>query len=412
MIPEMTVNPQVVELLARLHQAGHEAYIVGGAVRDLLLNLPPKDYDIATSATPGQVRQVFRRQARIIGRRFRLVHVRYGPNIYEVSTYRREPTAEERIGQEGDDGVVIWRDNQYGNREQDAARRDFTVNAIFYNPLKDGEIIDCVGGMADLEEGMVRAIGSPEVRLAEDPVRILRALKLVAQYDFSLEEELEKIVRDQGARIELASQARLYEELLKIFAKPYAVKTLAVCREFDFLRHFLPRINEVWDEPDGLLMRRLAAARDRRKSRGSYWKSRRLALATVALPTALESLGIADPSEFRQVPEDCGRTVRKAIRDLFHPLPLPKFLTHDTKDVILLLPRFFDPSQKERVSRHPQYRWAHELFSLCAEALDWPPELLAEWPPADDGPSPPRRRPQPRRRQRRPRGKDGHASNH
>ncbi len=403
MQPEMTVHPHVVELVSRLHKAGHEAFIVGGAVRDLLLNLEPKDYDIATSAAPEEIKRIFRRQARIIGRRFRLVHVRYGPTVYEVSTFRREPTAEERVARTDDDGVVIWRDNQYGNREQDAFRRDFTVNAIFYNPLGQGQMIDCVGGLPDLEEGMVRTIGDPEIRLAEDPVRILRALKLVAQYDFELAEDLQEEVYRRGAEIDLASCSRLFEELLKIFAKPYTVKTFAVFRQFGFLNHFLPAIDQIWDEEAGLLMRRLAAARDRRKAQGGYWKSRRLALATLAFPAVLNELGIADPGDFKEAPSECGKLVRNTIKNLFRPLPLPNALTADAKGLILLFPFFFDKSQINRVVRHPQYRWAHELFSLTAEVMSWDPQLIQGWPPPDSGPPPQRRR---GRRGRRPRKGD------
>ncbi len=389
MIPETRVNPQVVDLISRLHRQGFEAYIVGGAVRDLLLNLEPKDYDIVTSATPEEVRRLFKRQARIIGRRFRLVHVRYGSTVYEVSTFRREPTPEERRTRGSDDGVVLWSDNQYGNREQDARRRDFTVNALFYDPTDGGRMIDYVGGMADLEEGIVRMIGEPAVRLAEDPVRILRAQKLVAQYDFTLEHELAQTVREQGASIGLASRSRLYEELLKIFDKPFTVKTMAVFRENRFLCHFLPEVDRWWDESAGLLMRHLMAARDRRKAQGGYWKSRRLALATIALPLALQRLEVENPRDFiESPPEDAGKVVRNAIRELLEPLPIPKALSHDAKDVIMLLPAFFRKKQMNRVVRNPQYRWAHELFSLLVEVMEWPSEMLEGWPPADYGPPP------------------------
>ncbi len=403
MKPEFKVHPHVIDLIGRLHAADHEGYIVGGGVRDLLLNLEPKDYDIATSATPSQIKRIFRRQARVIGRRFRLVHVRYSSIVYEVSTFRREPTPEERVAREDDDGVVIWRDNQYGSREEDARRRDFTVNAIFYNPLGKGELIDCVGGLSDLEEGMVRTIGEPAVRLAEDPVRILRALKLVAEYDFSMEEDLRQEVSRQGEKISQASSSRLFEELLKIFAKPYSVKTLAVCRQFDFLVHFLPGLDRIWDEKSGLLLRRLAAARDRRKYQGGYWKSRRLALATIAFPAVLEELGIDDPADFNEVPFEEDKTIKRAIKDLFAPLPLPNALIANVKDLILLFPRFFDQEEKNinQVVRNPQYRWARELFSLCSEVLEWAPEVSEPWPPSDAGPPPRGRRGRDRRRSRR-----------
>mgnify|MGYP006301576199 FL=1 len=142
MAERFTVDPAVESILARLQENGFEAYIVGGAVRDLFFGRTPKDYDIATSATPQDIKRIFGKRARVIGRRFRLVHVYRGRTFYEISTFRREPTAEERSSRTDDDGVMLWRDNQYGSLEQDAWRRDFTVNALFYTPLDGSELVD------------------------------------------------------------------------------------------------------------------------------------------------------------------------------------------------------------------------------------------------------------------------------
>ena len=135
------ISSNTLKIIRRLHDAGYDAYVVGGAVRDLLLDIDPKDYDLSTNATPEQVKEVFGRKAMIIGRRFRLVHVRMGPELFEVSTFRREPTEEERKGRNEDSGLLVWRDNEFGTVEQDASRRDFTVNAIFY--LSDCSTAGC-----------------------------------------------------------------------------------------------------------------------------------------------------------------------------------------------------------------------------------------------------------------------------
>ncbi|MBP5640972.1 MAG: polynucleotide adenylyltransferase PcnB, partial [Victivallales bacterium] len=192
------IRGSAIQVVKRLVDNGHEAYIVGGAVRDLLLGYTPKDVDITTSATPEQVREVFgRRQCIIIGRRFRLAHVRMGDEIYEVSTFRREPTAEERRGRLDDDGEMIWNDNQFGTLEDDAMRRDFTVNALYFDPIGERGIIDLVGGREDLKNKVVRVIGDAKTRFIEDPVRMLRALKLVGMYGFSMTQDTEEALKEK-----------------------------------------------------------------------------------------------------------------------------------------------------------------------------------------------------------------------
>ena len=205
MLNHFAVEESVYNVVAALQDAGYETYIVGGAIRDLLLNRIPKDYDISTAATPEQVRDVFgKRRARIIGRRFQLVHVRAGKELFEVSTFRRAPAEKKhepltpgarKIAALEEAENMIFNDNDFGSSEEDAWRRDFTVNALFYDPVAD-ELIDYTGsGIADIESGLVRAIGDPKLRFEEDPVRMLRALKLVGQYGFKLERKTEDALR-------------------------------------------------------------------------------------------------------------------------------------------------------------------------------------------------------------------------
>src|SRR5512144_2272098 len=184
-IPLERIDSDAVKTVSRLRHMGHQAYLVGGCVRDLLLSRTPKDFDVATSAHPGEVRAVFR-NCRLIGRRFRLAHVYFrGGKIIEVATFRTNPvdTAED-LPDDGD--LLITRDNVFGSAEEDARRRDFTINGLFYDVDQD-EVIDYVAGLPDLERRTVRTIGDPEIRFREDPVRILRAIKFAARLDFTIE---------------------------------------------------------------------------------------------------------------------------------------------------------------------------------------------------------------------------------
>ena len=186
---DIPVQSNVYSLVSALQEAGYETYIVGGAIRDHLLGRSPKDYDVSTAATPEEVRSVFgRRNARIIGKRFRLVHVTMGKELFEVSTFRRAPQQNTALAQKKElPENMILSDNDFGTAEEDAWRRDFTINALFYDPVKK-ELLDYTGkGLEDIQKRVVRAIGEPQLRFEEDPVRMLRALKLVGQYDFSMD---------------------------------------------------------------------------------------------------------------------------------------------------------------------------------------------------------------------------------
>jgi poly(A) polymerase len=247
------IHPDARMVVQRLHRQGHAAYIVGGAVRDLLLNLHPKDFDVATSAHPGQIRRLFRYSI-VIGRRFRLVHVRFGRDkVVEVATFRRHH------GQDAGGGPVRD-DNVFGTEKEDAFRRDFTLNALFYDPDAD-QVIDYVGGLNDLKERRIRCIGNPFERLPEDPVRILRAVKFSAKYDLAIDSGLEKAMSRFMDRIRQCSNRRLFEELLKIIRSACLAPFVRKSREVGFLRHFLPFLHKLdARDPDGLM--RIAGACD------------------------------------------------------------------------------------------------------------------------------------------------------
>ena len=221
---EGRIDPDAAKVVKRLTRAGYEAYLVGGAVRDLLIGRSPKDFDVATSARPNEVRRLFR-NSRIIGRRFRLVHVLFGGGkVIETATFRRPPEHEDR--RESDD-LLIRNDNVFGEAHQDAFRRDFTINGLFYD-LEHNLVLDWVGGFPDIERRAVHTIGNPIVRFQEDPVRILRAIKFAAQLDLGITPDVyDAIVQCRGALRKAARPARLFEEVLRLLRSGALARILA-----------------------------------------------------------------------------------------------------------------------------------------------------------------------------------------
>jgi poly(A) polymerase len=288
------ISRNALRVLYKLKEHGYFAYLVGGGVRDLLLGREPKDFDIATDATPGEIKKVFR-NCRLIGRRFRLAHIHFYDEIIEVATFRSmvsdEPEAVEAAaaaeqlplpptdsGADADgegpvpaapgaqtvplvrpkpprmlktEGGMILRDNVFGTPEEDALRRDFTVNALFYN-IADFSVIDYVGGMADLEQGLMRIIGDPLVRFTEDPVRMVRAVRFAALLGFEIEENTYRAMIELKDQVALASPARMYEEVLKLFLLGEGEKTYQLLRKIGLFGVIFPRLNEWVDtETDG-----------------------------------------------------------------------------------------------------------------------------------------------------------------
>src|SRR3954463_4199329 len=227
------IDPDALKVLYRLRQFEYTAYLVGGSVRDLLLGRRPKDFDIGTSAHPYQVKKLFR-NCWIIGRRFRLAHVKFGQKVIEVATFRRQVAAGEEVVADGvpapdpttpEGEHLIHRDNTFGTPEEDAFRRDFTINALFYD-IATFSVIDYVDGLEDLRRGLVRSIGDPEVRFREDPVRMLRAVALASRLDFAIEQPILDAIRIHRHELAKSSPARMLEEYYKILRAGSAEKTV------------------------------------------------------------------------------------------------------------------------------------------------------------------------------------------
>lgn len=247
------ISQNAMSVVERLQQCGHQAYVVGGCVRDLLLHMQPKDYDIATSATPEQVRNLFR-NARIIGRRFKLVHVQFGREIIEVATFRAdrpqdEDEEDDHLSSRHESGRIL-RDNIYGTLEEDAHRRDFTINALYYDPTSE-RILDHIHGVQDIRSRLIRLIGTPEQRYLEDPVRMLRAVRFAAKLDFELERHSRAPIRRLAPMLEDIPAARLFEEVLKLFMGGKAEATFDLLIEHALFAPLFPATAEaLHDNPE------------------------------------------------------------------------------------------------------------------------------------------------------------------
>ena len=240
-IDRRMVSSAAVRTVEGLQHAGFKAFVVGGGVRDLMLGLRPKDFDVATDATPEEVQRIFRR-ARLIGRRFRIVHVMFGPETIEVSTFR----ALAHENQETDAHGRVLRDNTFGEQHEDASRRDFTINALYYDPLSD-TVLDYHHGVKDIQARCLRMIGQPEQRYREDPVRMLRVLRFQAKLGFKVDDKTLAPIRGLAALLENVPEARLFDEIVKMLCSGAALRALEGLTDFGLHRHCLPMLEMVLD---------------------------------------------------------------------------------------------------------------------------------------------------------------------
>jgi len=240
-ISRKNIDKHALKVLYRLHNAGYHACLVGGAVRDLLLGITPKDFDVATDATPEQVNKLFR-NCRLIGRRFRLAHIHFGRQIIEVATFRADHDEISQSGQQNETGRIV-RDNVFGELADDVWRRDFTANALYYD-IADFSVIDFVGGYEDIKKRRLHLIGDAETRYREDPVRMLRAIRFSAKLGFDIDSASRKPIFELGHLLEDIPPARLYEEVLKLFHSGYAERSFELLLEFDMLQYLFPEADQ------------------------------------------------------------------------------------------------------------------------------------------------------------------------
>lgn len=267
-VSRKSISANALKVLNRIHEGGYAAYLVGGGVRDVLVGLKPKDFDVATDASPEQLRALFR-NSRIIGRRFRLVHVVFGRDIIEVATFRAAHDKGDG-GEVGETGRIV-RDNVFGSIEEDALRRDFSVNALYYN-IADNSIVDYVGGLEDIESRVFRLIGDPVTRCEEDPVRVLRAVRLASKLEFDIEPATLAAMQQTAHELSQTPPARMFEEVLKLFQGGYAKRSFAAIQEHNLLEYIFPLLaKRLQNNPSPELMTMLNAAlanTDKRVSQG------------------------------------------------------------------------------------------------------------------------------------------------
>lgn len=271
------IDPNALSVLKRLHEAGYIAYLVGGGVRDLLMRKKPKDFDISTSARPEQIKQLFRNSI-LIGRRFRLAHIRFGKQIIEVSTFRSGDTSEEEL---------IVRDNIWGSPEEDVLRRDFTINGLFYDPL-DHKIIDYVGGFEDLQKHYLQVIGDPVIRFKQDPVRMIRMLKFRARFGFHIDPQASEALAECRSEIVKSAPARVLEEIFRMLESGASEPFFRLLSESDLLRILFPQLSRYFQEETGEAIYAHLKAADAMNVHGHYKTLDRTLLATALLFPILE----------------------------------------------------------------------------------------------------------------------------
>jgi poly(A) polymerase len=406
-ISRREIDPDALRVLYRLRQGQHIAYLVGGSVRDLLLGRRPKDFDIGTSAHPYQVKKLFR-NCWIIGRRFRLAHVKFGPKIIEVATFRRQVEPGEEVVQDGvpapaSGTLLVHHDNTFGTPEEDAFRRDFTVNALFYD-IATFSVIDYVGGLDDLRARVVRAIGDPVVRVREDPVRMLRAVALASRLEFTIDPPLLEAIREHRHEIAHSSPPRVLEEYYKILRAGAAEKTFRWLLEIGLLE---PVSAELHRSAGDSLWQSLAELDAYRRQ---HLSTPETLTNTVLLGSLTRPLGIQLHSRSTQSRGVGDREGGRPVGARLGELPLARRDVERLRQVVALQRRLHDLSASPRAHRALTHRdtfrdaltWL-EIHGAAPDAVGHWKGLLADNRPADvaDGPVEGERLPSRRRRRRR-----------
>jgi len=391
--PEIAVerlDPEALKVIARLRHMHHQAYLVGGCVRDLLLGHKPKDFDVATDAHPGEVRAIFR-NCRLIGRRFRLAHVYFrGGKVIEVATFRKNPVdVGDDLGAEGD--LLITRDNVFGTAEEDAVRRDFTVNGLFYD-VATGEVIDYVGGRADLESHRIHTIGDPEIRIREDPVRSLRAVRFAARLGFSIAPDTFEAMRRHAGELARCAPARVLEETLKILRCGGSARAFQLLRACGALGVILPALGvavEAWEEPTRRSFFAHLGALDKLVRSGAEVSE------AVLIATLVSHLSAAPPREASVDPAAPGpaRPRREAVElvaSLVSTSRLPRRVAERVRLALNAQRHLKDPSggrrgRGRRMAGQSYYDDALQLMEIAVEATGQGAEQLARGRQAREG---------------------------
>jgi poly(A) polymerase len=368
------VSKAAVRTCEVLQQAGYQAYIVGGAVRDLIAGVIPKDFDVATNASPNDVRALFRR-ARLIGRRFQIVHVMQGAQTIEVSTFR---AAHDEHTQKDEHGRVLH-DNVWGSIEDDAARRDFTINALYYDPVSH-RVLDYHRGVEHLKQKRLCVIGSPRTRYREDPVRMLRAVRLSAKLGLSLDESARAPIRELAPLIAHVPAARLFDEMLKLLLSGHALASIDRLREEGLHDGLLPFLDVTLEQPLGQRFIREALADTDQRVQAQRHASASFLFATLLWPQVLSRWQTRKCAQEHPVP-----ALLAAMDDVLsvqaEKLAITRRIASDIKEIWLLQPRFEKRAGRAplRLIEQPRYRAAWDFLVLRGRSGEIPEELPQWW---------------------------------
>ncbi len=417
-VSRKNISDSALKVMSRLRSQNFQAFLVGGAVRDLVLDGHPKDFDVATDATPEEVHELFR-NSRIIGRRFRIVHVRFGREIVEVTTFRGHHDNEEddvppqrHQSRQADSGMLL-RDNIFGSLEEDAVRRDFTVNALYYCS-SDFCVYDYVDGLADLEQQQIRIIGDAEQRYREDPVRMLRAIRFAAKLNFTIEADTAAPIPELAYMLEAVPSARLFDEMLKLFMAGKALATFTLLNRYQLLEHLFPATaRELEDAPRTVSL--MAAAMRSTDNRIAIGKPVTPAFVLAALlwaPTLRRSYQLEDEGENPiKAMQEASQSI---ISEQLHHIAIPRRFTMPMKEIWEFQSRLQNRNKKPvSLLSHRRFRAAYDFLILREEAGEDLDELGKFWtelqeknpdvvpaPDADREEAP--RRPRRRHRRKRP----------
>lgn len=384
-ISRKNINDNALKVLYRLRESGYAAYLVGGGVRDLLLGLHPKDFDVATDAHPEQVQNIFR-NCRLIGRRFRLAHVYFRDGVIEVATFRaamEEGDALEGERRHSDAGMIV-RDNVYGTLQEDAWRRDFTINALYYN-IADFSVVDFTSGMADLQQRVIRMIGDPSKRYHEDPVRMLRAVRFAAKLDFVIEPDTGKPIFALAGLLQNVPVARLFEEILKLYAHGKSLASFQMLRHYGLFALLFPQTETcLVDISAEILPPLLMQAFQDADTRWQQNKSLHPAyLFAVLLWLPLQKSIKACETEGMRFFPAMFAAIEKVIRQQNKSLQVPRRLAAVIKEIWVVQYRLSQvmrySKRAEAMLHHPRFRAAYDFLLLRAKAGEPVAEVCDWW---------------------------------
>jgi poly(A) polymerase len=372
-------SKSALKVLYRLHKSGYQAFLVGGCVRDAMLVLHPKDFDVATNATPDEVRALFS-NCRLIGRRFRLAHVRFGREIIEVATFRAAANHSDDDHAHDDEGRIV-RDNVYGSIDEDVWRRDFTCNSLYYN-IADFSVWDYTGGVEDIQKRHIVLIGDPDKRLREDPVRMLRAVRFAAKLDFTIDETVVKAIAQDRPLLANVPAARLFDEFLKMFQSGFAERTFDLLREHGLFGMLFPATDEELNKDESFVEFVRAALRNTDRRVKSDHSVTPMFLIGVFLWGPTKKLAAVHRSE-QKMSES--QSLSLASYELSGQqqkrIAIPRRFTAPMREMLALQPRFMQMGGKKamKLLEHRRFRAAYDFMVLLAEVGQFDSETAKFW---------------------------------